>query len=253
MPVEDNGIPAVSYVPLLELDPPLAGQVLSLLADAGVAAYVEPAQGERGPYQDVHLPERVSVVLRVDRSRVEQARAVVSAELPQLRAAFLADSAARDDRSGLASTEVDAAWARIVAGYDAPADPVGRWSAAEDVDEDEPPARSGLSRRLVRRSDPQPDSGWDDGWDEPPDDPDDHYVPPPPPPLPKADGITRLAWAGVVGGPALILLIAVLGIAIEPVFVLLAVLAFCGGVGTLVWRMADRPRQDDGWDDGAVV
>ncbi len=29
--------------------------------------------------------------------------------------------------------------------------------------------------------------------------------------------------------------------------------AFLGGFATLVARMRDRPSQDDGWDDGAVL
>lgn len=250
----DNGLTAANYSAVVDLDPPLVQQVLDLLASAGVAAYVEPVEGERGPYQDIQLPERVVVRLQVDRERIGDAKTLLSQHLPQLRATFLADAAARDDRAALAASEVDAAWARIVAGYDLPGDSVGRWSAAEDIDPVEPPVGSGLSSRLVRR-----DDSWDDGFDdfsagELLDGGDsDHFVPPPPPPLPEVDPVTRLAWAGVLGGPILVLLIAVLGLQIEPWVILLALLAFCGGIGTLVARMSDRPPHDDGWDDGAVV
>lgn len=265
MSSRDNGLSASRYTPLLELDPPLVEQVLDLLAAAGIAAYVEPVEGDRGPYQDVQLPERVLMRLQVQHDRAADARATVGAHLPQLKAAFLADSAARDDRSAIAANEVDAAWARIVAGYDVAPDAVGRWSAAEDLDEP-PTTGSGLSRRLVRRDDrddpseaaspPEVDSPTFSG--DPRayvvDDPDEHFVPPPPPPLPETDVVTRMAWAGLVGGPALVLLIAVLGLQIEPWVVLIALLAFCGGVATLVARMGDHRRHDDDdWNDGAVV
>jgi len=262
----DNGISAEAYVALVDIDPPLTEQVLNVLASHDIAGYVEPIEGDRGPYQDVQLPERILVRLHVDRDHVEDARELVLDHLPRERATFLADSAARDDREAMAEVEVDAAWQRIVAGYDTPSEAVGRWSAAEDVDDTEPtpPPRSGLSSRLVRRADTW-DDGYDDlasgrdvyddynDYDDHPDDPDNHYIPPPPPPLPEAHPVTRLAWAGILGGPALVLLIAVLGIQIEPWVILLALLAFCGGFATLVARMRDRAPQDDGWDDGAVV
>ncbi len=119
---------------------------------------------------------------------------------------------------------------------------------APDAPPVEPGAGSGrppLSSRLLRS-----------GADTPPppaEDPDDHFVPPPPPPLPEADRVTRLAWAALLGGPALLVLAALLGIALEGWVTVLAVGAFVGGFGTLVARMHDRPPQDDGWDDGAVL
>ena len=78
-------------------------------------------------------------------------------------------------------------------------------------------------------------------------------MPPEPPPLPEADRVTRLAWAALLGGPALIMLATLLRIPLEGWVMVLAIGAFVGGFGTLVARMHDRPRQDDGWDDGAVL
>ena len=63
-------------------------------------------------------------------------------------------------------------------------------------------------------------------------------------------GLPQPVRLGLAGGP---LLIAILGVSIEPWVILIALGAFCGGIATLVLRMQDRPRQDDGWDDGAVV
>jgi hypothetical protein len=140
---------------------------------------------------------------------------------------------------------------------------------------------SGLSRRLIRRSDwpgdpdpaaPQPSPGpgstaadgprspgpqdaaegrWQGAGTAAQDD-DGDFVPPPPPPIPRAaDAASRFAWLGAVGGPILMVLSALLGLGPLPAGAGLA--AFIVGFGVLVARMPDRPRQDDGWDDGAVL
>jgi hypothetical protein len=90
------------------------------------------------------------------------------------------------------------------------------------------------------------DADTDDGDD-------DHYVPPPPPPLPKADPATRVAWAALFGGPAYLLLAAVLHLPMDGWIVFAAVAAFIGGFVALVIRMGDGPPSDSGWNDGAVV
>ena len=71
----------------------------------------------------------------------------------------------------------------------------------------------------------------------------------------KLDGKVKggLAWAGLVGGPVLILLAAVLGLSIDGWILVAALGAFLGGFATLVLRMGDRRSDDDGWDDGAVL
>ena len=78
----------------------------------------------------------------------------------------------------------------------------------------------------------------------------DEFVPPPPPAIPRPrDQISRFAWGGVILGPILLLLTALLGL---PSIITAAGLAmFIGGFGTLVARHDQPPR--DGWDDGAVV
>lgn len=85
------------------------------------------------------------------------------------------------------------------------------------------------------------------------DDDDDHYVPPPPPPLPKADAVTRVAWLALFGGPAYLLLAAMLSLPMDGWIVFAAVAAFIGGFVALVVRMGDGPPSDSGWDDGAVI
>jgi hypothetical protein len=262
----DNGLPpATRYVALVDVDPPVADHVLALLRDAGVTAVAEPLGGEPGPARDAAPPTRPTDRVHVDLGHVLLARNVVGRALPSLRADFHADAARRSDaadaeseakrRAELAPDIVDSLFADIVAGFAEPStDPVPRWSVLEDAtpssdadDEPEPEPRRGLSSRLVRRghdSEQQP---------APEEDLEGHFVPEPPPPLPAADPITRLAWAALLGGPILIVLAALLQISLESWVVVLALAGFVGGFATLVARMRDRPRQDDGWDDGAVL
>ncbi|GII90220.1 hypothetical protein [Sinosporangium siamense] len=92
------------------------------------------------------------------------------------------------------------------------------------------------------------DQSGDDGRDD-----EGHYDPPPPPPLPKADTTTKLAWLALFGGPAYLLMAAMLGWHMEGWALFGAVAAFIGGFVALVIRMGDGPPNDSGWDDGAVV
>jgi hypothetical protein len=77
------------------------------------------------------------------------------------------------------------------------------------------------------------------------------YSPPEPPPLPRGDLISRLAWAGVIGGPVFLLLAALVWRDLPPALLLGALVAFVGGFVTLVARMPGESSHDG--DDGAVV
>ncbi|MEU6425410.1 hypothetical protein ABZ860_05880 [Microbispora sp. NPDC046973] len=85
------------------------------------------------------------------------------------------------------------------------------------------------------------------------DDDHDHYIPPPPPPLPQGDTLSRLSWLALFGGPAYLLLAALLDWPMDGWIVFAAVSAFIAGFVILVVRMGDGPPADSGWDDGAVV
>lgn len=74
----------------------------------------------------------------------------------------------------------------------------------------------------------------------------DHFVPPEPPPLPRTDAFTSMAWAGTLGGPAFLVLAAILGWDLAAWAATLAVVAFLVGAGVLVARMRQEPRDDDG-------
>jgi hypothetical protein len=278
-----NGLPAERWQSLSDLDPQLADAMLGLLADAGVAAYALPVEGRLTHLLHVPVGDRPLDRLFVAGDAAARAREVLDAHLPELEAELEADAAAA---AGPAPADLppdlDEAWRAIVAGYDQDAPgaedrrgPAAPAAATDDLPEDEPgPGRRTLRRAADRpdqpaegRVDPRPpDSGWADiearlaaqGMPAgPPDDrePDDedHFVPPPPPPHPRGDAVTRWAWAGVVGGPLLLTLATLLGWNVAGWPAVLGVVGFLAGFGTLVARMGDGPRVDDGPDDGAVV
>ncbi len=113
-----NGHEAFSYTPLIDLDPPLAGSVIDMFADAGIAAYVTPAtrrspSGELEPTIDRPL-DRVYV----DATALVRASALLRERLPALRAEH--DLAARG-ADGPMLLE-DPTWASIVASFSMPSD-----------------------------------------------------------------------------------------------------------------------------------
>jgi hypothetical protein len=98
--------------------------------------------------------------------------------------------------------------------------------------------------RIIRPATPLP---------PPPPDEDEHFVPPPPPPLPKLDPVSKGAWVALFGGPAYLLVAVLVHWQIPSILAFIAVAAFVGGFATLVMRMDDKPPDDSGSDDGAVV
>ncbi|MFD9691744.1 hypothetical protein [Kitasatospora sp. NPDC059088] len=81
-----------------------------------------------------------------------------------------------------------------------------------------------------------------------------HFVPPEPPPLPAADATAKFAWLAVLGGPALLLIDAVVWREISGWPAWVGVTAFLGGFVTLVARMKDRDEDEpEDPDHGAVV
>lgn len=243
------GLPAAAFAKLVDVDPPIASHALELLDRAGIPAYGEPLVGETGPYRDVRAPDRPTTRIYVERGRLAEARQVIDAGLPEVKAEFHADAAARvdaDDMRRSSAESIDAAWEDLVAGFHT-AEPPPRPAV------DRPSQGSGLSDRLVREHTLPPE--------EPPDapagprdytvldDPDDEtFVPPPPPPMPRPrDRFDSFAWAGVIGGPIAIIVAFVLGS--MGWLAAAGFAAFTAGFITLVARSSDR--RDDG--DGAIV
>ena len=279
MLIRDNGLFADSYLPLADLDPRVANAALDALREAGIAAYAKASPGTPGPYLDVHLPVRPSDRLFVDAAAASSARSVLAGMLPgeqgwvpvdesgettQVRAELVGATGSR----GSGEPDLDQVWEQIIAGFDAaPTDPIPRWPAEEDLvpDGDAADEADGGWRdgRVIRRvdtgdgasstaQDADDGTGVEPAGTDPAAD-EGHFVPPEPPPLPEVEPITRMAWIGVVGGPALLLVAAVLGWELAGPIALVAVGAFVAGFGTLVTRMKDRPPTDLGGDDGAVL
>jgi hypothetical protein len=101
-------------------------------------------------------------------------------------------------------------------------------------------------------NDPKPPDAFIDELLEPGELASDTYHPPEPPPIPRpADTIARFAWAGALGGPALLVATTVfsLGTFIGGIGVLASVAGFI----TLIARMDEHRSADDRPDGGAVV
>jgi len=231
--VRANALAADFFTLLDEVDHRVADAILDALEDAGVAAYVEPAQP--APLEGYSRPRFTTPHdrLYIDCDRRDIARSVVSAELPGMLAE-------------LEPNDHHAAFDAIVAGWDAPADdePVPRWPVTEDLDTplrdtslDEP--RS-ISIPVELPADPvEIDEG--------------HYVPPPPPPVPTPHHTTKLATAAIVFGFLSLFLLPLFGVYVAQEVQVLGVFGILGGLGYLVSRLRDGPSIDEGPDDGAIV
>jgi hypothetical protein len=222
-----NGLTAEDYAPVAELDTSLAADALLALRDAGVAAYAVQPEGD--DEQAAPQAGTQTATVFADRKAIDRARAVIHGLAPEAVAPMPV------------SPVDEVAWQQIVSGFSATAsEPEHDSTLSESGDEparpdepaSEPPARG-----------PHPLVSDDD----------EHFTPDPPPPAPDLDLVSRLAWAGVFGGPLVMLSSAMLSWAPPRGLVLLCALGFIGGMVTLVLRMKDRPPRDGGGDDGAVV
>jgi hypothetical protein len=174
-------------------------------------------------------------------------------------------------------SDVDSAWAAIIAGYHLTADPVER--AAEPADHPDAPQRPERAEpdsgprltlgepRFLPRIDPhgEPRPRSDDepslldaldtfGATMPDLDEDDEgYTPPPAPPLPRISAAAALGVVAIVGGLLLFVWPDLMPLARNTVLVL-AFGLIVAGFGTLIWRL--RPgddEDDDDFDDGARI
>jgi hypothetical protein len=274
--VRENGLRAAAYVAVIDLHPQVADLMLEALATEGVAAYAAPVASIRGLLLPAQFPTGPLDRLFVDRDAYETARRVLDEHLPSARAGLEpasveagARGAAGDEPLTTEPTEAsdpsrdpvdDETWSKIVAAFhgtglaeppEAPdgepaAEPVSArpsqaWPDAEDLDADAD------DEMVVHRASPPPATASKaPGQDE------DRYVPPPPPPLPVADATTRLAWAGVIGGPLLFILALLLDWDLASWAQLAGVAGLVVGFVTLVARMRDEPADNDP-DNGAVV
>lgn len=226
--MRDNGLNAASWVLLADVDPRVADAALDALRNAGVAAYT-----------DVSPIPRPTDQLYVDAAARERAEAV----LLQLQQ----QGQSSGHELAYDPAEVDAEFARIIAGMDSTAPERG-----------EPPTQQ---RDSETGSDATTTTtGWEivgsarhDVEDQPGEAAEEeHFVPPPPPPVPRGDAISRFAWLGLIGAPVLTLLCVLMNWRLEGWQALLVAGAFIGGFATLVIRMGNGDDDDDP-DGGAVV
>jgi hypothetical protein len=166
--------------------------------------------------------------------------------------------------------DVDAAFARIIAGWDDASAPAQR-PRRDDVPVDAPP--SGNGSPPASPSPAPPFAASDPAGELPPtagpasflggaargprdhipaEEPDEGYVPPIPPPLPRGDVAQVLSWAAVIFGPLFLLFAGLFWRDANPLWLALAVMSFVGGFVALVMRLPTH-RDDGADDDGAVV
>jgi hypothetical protein len=151
--------------------------------------------------------------------------------------------------------DVDARFAEIVAGWEttapqpdgsegdsgvAPADD----SVPADEQVDSGPADRERLQNLFRQA-----WGDDERAGHPPET-DEHFVPPPAPPIPRPEPRRLLAWAGLVGGPMIALVLLLFG-SLPAWSSFLLFCWFVGGFGYLVGTMRSPGGND--WDDGARI
>jgi hypothetical protein len=161
--------------------------------------------------------------------------------------------------------DVDAAFARLVAGYDADADAAADrgdearpWPEAEDVDESADPhspssESPGFDEPDISMSEVYAISSTDPlnteaTWED-----EGHFVPPPPPPVPRLEPLMLLAWVGVLGSVVVAVFATLIGWVIPQLVLIAMIVGFIGGIVVLIARISRDPTDPDHPDDGAVV
>lgn len=271
----DNGLDATEYAVAGDVDPRVGEHLLDVLAAGGIAAYLQPSADLNPVTRTTTVPARPTDRLYVDRTHLATARDYLTQ---------LADEGVPAQPPTRPDPDVEAEWARIVAGYHADvAEGARSWPAAEDVTADEStdpsgpatgtatrtgqesagPATevrplqsatdiSGISVRGPRADEPSLLDGLDTFGMDLPDDAEDRYVPPPPPPLPH---VSKYAVAGVLAvviGFLLFVFPDLLPID-RGLVTLIGFAGILSGFVTLVWRLRSGDEEDDDPDDGAVV
>lgn len=244
---QDNGVEAAHYEPCVVVEADDVTVLLGNLAATGIAAFVDGDGCVHVAADDVDDAVAVTRASLAGRpwSRVHGSAAAAS---PTVHGESHLDPAETGTPPAPASPEV----------WDdggEPQQPPGPRSTPETdglaspgVDEHaqsspmsaHPSGSSRWSRRL--RGPVDPDSLADD-----------HYVPPHPPALPKTNALTLAGWLGVLGAPAFVLIMSLLGIGISTFWLLASLAVFLGGFAILLIGSPDRPPTDSGWDDGAVL
>ena len=216
----DNGLFAVSYVPLTDLEAAVGRALLTALGRARIAAYLDPAPDQELRRLFVAAEERSDA--RTIVAAALRALGDVPAELPE-----------RPD-DPLAGVDTNAAFTELIADWHV--DTVAAVREAErDLRREDADWRERLRQPVVD------EQVWLD---------DDHYIPPPPPPLPRLAAPTIGAMAVLAISILLLGFGGELGLASD-MTLLLGVVGLLVGAGLLLMRLREHPDDDD--DDGAVI
>lgn len=219
----DNGLRAGNYMPIAELDPRIADDLLSTLRDHGIAAYALPAAGTVGGSMETRLPARPLDRLYVDDQRLEEARRLVDDAQPTTTTSERPTPA-----DAQTTPDFEASWQQVLTSLQSnPTHMTSPWPEREELS---------LSER---------EQDYDERMAEIED---EHYVPPPAPPLPRL----RRATAGALATMGLALFV-MLTDAGGRLLSVLAFFVFVGAGVSLVYNMRQGPPTDSDPDDGAVV
>lgn len=236
----DNGLDATSFRALRDVDPRVGEDLLDVLREAGIAAYLDPTSDVDAVTRSIALPSPPSDRLFVDRSQSDSATTLLDdydVNTFPTGATPTSTTMSTGDASTGASID-EAKWRELVATYEAEH---GRLGDTLTDDLDRVAREHAVAQAAATRA---ADVAEDSALEE-------HYEPPPPPPLPILSRAAVYALVLLVGGALLLVAPSLLGLSRQLGFVF-GVLGVASGVGMLVWRMREGPQFEDP-DDGAIV
>ena len=229
----DNGLRALTYVPLTDVDPDTGQQLLTALGRARIAAYLMPG----GAADAVRTRLFVAAEERVDaRTIVAATVRALGAEDEPGTAQPAADATTPQPQDPLAGLDTDAAFQALIADWHVDTHEAIR-QAERDLRREDAEWRARLARP------PAEDPVWLD---------EDHYIPPPPPPLPKLATPTITALTILVVSILVLGLGGQIGLANQLCLVLgIGGLLLAGAI--LFSRIRERRRDEEDGDDGAAI
>jgi hypothetical protein len=153
----NNGLFAAEYAVVGDVDPRVGEHLLDVLGNRGIAAYLQPSSDQHPVTRLTTLPGRPVDRLFVDRRELNTAREFYNIATADTLGAIDPDGLnAPASPAARSASEFDAAWASIVASFDAPPATGARpWPASEDDN------RGGAgSRPMSDPTRPVPDVSW---------------------------------------------------------------------------------------------
>jgi hypothetical protein len=250
-----NGLYAAEYAAVGDVDPRVGEHLLDVLGNRGIAAYLQPTVDQHPITRINTLPSRPTDRLYVDRAELSTARKFLD-----MVGDITDPAAAPPAPAARTSSEFEAAWASIIAGYH---------ETAADEDAPRPGLASASTSAAPVEDPPEPTRAWP-RWRGPdsenslvegidrlgadlPDDDEGDFEPPPPPPLPRFAHATVAAVIGVLVGLVVIVDPDLLPMLDSSVAVVLGGLCLLTGAAALIARLRSGDDDQDDSDDGAIV